>query len=138
MEPIQADSLKHSRAPRSGIRCQPIGRSLRKDAQVFGDTVSVHERDSLSFLSELQIPTIDLADLDSLDTTEPGHAEHAFRELQLVVPKLHAKSLIVFDDTPWNAGAFTGKGAKAVPWLIEQSWHILYAGYQVVLSAERE
>ena len=100
---------------------------------VFGDTVTVHERDSLAFLSEFRDP-IDLAYLDSLDTTEPGHADHAFRELELVLPRLHAKSLIVFDDTPWNAGAFTGKGAKAVPWLLEQGWQVLYAGYQVVLS----
>ena len=104
---------------------------------VFGDTVKVYEQDSLVFLREFTATTdtIDLAYLDSLDSTDFGHADHAFHEMQLVLPKLNCKSLIVFDDTPWNGGAFTGKGAKAVPWLLENGWRILYAGYQVVLSA---
>lgn len=101
--------------------------------EVFGESVSIHEQDSLEFLNAVPQP-IDLAYLDSLDTTEPNHADHAFRELQLVLPKLKPNGLVVFDDTPWNAGAFTGKGAKAVPWLIDQGWRVLYAGYQVVLA----
>ena len=105
---------------------------------VFGDTVTVHERDSLAFLSEFNEGKIDLLYLDSLDATEARHAEHAFRELELSLPKLHDKSLVIFDDTPWNGGKFTGKGAIAVPWLIEQGWKVLYAGYQVVMASNRD
>ena len=72
--------------------------------------------------------------LDSLDTTEPGHAEHALREVQAAMPKLGKDSLVVFDDTPWHGGAWVGKGAMAVPFLLQQGWTVLYAGYQVVLG----
>lgn len=100
---------------------------------VFGDSVTVHQGDAVAFLANFS-QAIDVLYLDSLDTTEPGHAEHAMRELDAAFPKLHDRSLIVLDDTPWNAGAFTGKGARVVPWLLGQGWRILYAGYQVVLS----
>lgn len=103
--------------------------------EVFGETVSVHQQDSVAFLKQFAGP-IDVLYLDSLDTTEPNHAEHALKESKVAEHKLHAKSLIVFDDTPWNAGAFVGKGATAVPYLLERGWKVLYAGYQVVLSRE--
>jgi spermidine synthase len=44
--------------------------------QVFGDTVNVVRQDSVEFLGRFPDP-IDVLYLDSLDTTEPGHAEHA-------------------------------------------------------------
>lgn len=102
---------------------------------VFGETVQVHQQDSIQFLKEYS-GQIDVLFLDSLDTTEPRHAEHALEELQAGLPKLHDKSIIILDDTPWNAGAFTGKGAMAVPWLLKHGWVIGYAGYQVVLWRE--
>lgn len=104
----------------------------REWTQVFGETVQVHQEDSVSFLNNFPDP-IDVLFLDSLDTTEPGHAQHGLREVQAGLSKLHEKSLIVLDDTPWNGGAFVGKGASAVPWLLERGWTIGYAGYQVVL-----
>lgn len=64
----------------------------------------------------------------------PGHADHALRELEAAMPKLHDQSLVLVDDTPWNAGAFVGKGARVVPWLTERGWKILYGGYQVLMS----
>ena len=100
---------------------------------VFGEAVSVHQGDSVSFLTNFPSP-IDVLYLDSLDTTEPGHAQHCQRELEAALPRLHDRSLICIDDTPWQTGAFTGKGAIAVPWLLEHGWQILYAGYQVVLT----
>lgn len=100
---------------------------------VFGDAVAVHTADSIKFLEKLTGP-IDVLYLDSLDTTEPGHAEHAERELAAAKPRLHERSLIVVDDTPWHAGAWVGKGARVVPQLVQQGWKILYAGYQVVLA----
>jgi len=102
---------------------------------VFGNAVSVHTQNSLTFLESFREP-IDLLYLDSLDTTEPGHSEHAERELCAAMPRLHDRSLIVVDDTPWHAGAFVGKGARVVPHLLQQGWKVLYAGYQVVLGKE--
>jgi spermidine synthase len=103
--------------------------------QVFGDTVRIVRQDSVEFLNRFSGP-IDVLYLDLLDTTESGHAEHALRELQAALPKLHDKSLVVLDDTPWQQGAWIGKGALAVPQLLNQGWNILYAGYQVVLHRE--
>ncbi len=100
---------------------------------VFGDSVTVHHGDAVSFLRNFTQP-IDVLYLDSLDTTETGHAEHAMREMEAALPHLHERSVIVIDDTPWQAGAFIGKGSRVVPWLIEQGWKVLYAGYQVVLT----
>jgi hypothetical protein len=42
--------------------------------------------------------------------------------VQAALPKLHAQSLVVFDDTPWQGGAWIGKGALAVPRLLAQGW----------------
>jgi hypothetical protein len=101
--------------------------------RVFGDAVQIHSSDSVAFLREFPNP-IDVLYLDSLDTYEPGHAEHALAETQAAMPRLHKKSILVYDDTPWSGGEFAGKGALAVPWLLRQDWKILYAGYQVILS----
>ncbi|MCA8996039.1 MAG: class I SAM-dependent methyltransferase, partial [Planctomycetaceae bacterium] len=103
--------------------------------ECFGETVQVHQSDSLKFLQDFGRP-IDVLYLDSLDTTEPGHADHAYEEYQRASPWLHDRSLVLFDDTPWNQGAFVGKGARAVPWLLNNGWRILYAGYQVLLERD--
>lgn len=99
---------------------------------VFGDVVKVHQQRSEDFLARFD-RTIDVLYLDSLDTTEPGHAEHALRELQAALPRLHARSVVAFDDSPWHAGGWTGKGARAIPWLLERGWALGYSGYQSVL-----
>ena len=102
---------------------------------VFGETVTVHAQDSLEFLRSFREP-IDVLYLDSLDTNEPSHASHALQETRAALENLGPKSLIVFDDTPWNQGQWLGKGATAVPWLLQRGWKILYAGYQVVLCQD--
>jgi ADP-heptose:LPS heptosyltransferase len=104
----------------------------REWTAVFGETVKVHQADSLAFLANFR-ESIDVLYLDSLDTTEPGHAEHALRELQAALPRLHQGSVVVVDDTPWRAGAWTGKGALLVPWLLQRGWVLGYGGYQAVL-----
>jgi hypothetical protein len=104
----------------------------REWTSVFGETVSIHQGDSVQFLAGFAGP-IDVLYLDSLDTTEPGHAEHALRELQVALPRLHQRCVVVVDDTPWRTGAWTGKGALLVPWLLQRGWRIGYAGYQVLL-----
>jgi ADP-heptose:LPS heptosyltransferase len=99
---------------------------------VFGNTVTVHQASSECFLAREKGP-IDVLYLDSLDTTEPGHAEHALRELEAALPRLHERSVVVVDDSPWRAGAWTGKGARVIPWLLERGWVVGYSGYQAVL-----
>lgn len=101
----------------------------------FGNTVSVHEQDSVAFLRDFP-GAIDVLYLDSLDTTEPGHAEHAARELEAAWPKLHERSLVLIDDTPRQGGVWIGKGARVVPLLLSRGWQVLYAGYQVLLARE--
>ena len=105
----------------------------REWTSVFGQTVTVHTGDSLASLTRFTSP-IDVLYLDSLDTTEPGHAEHCVQEFEAAQHCLHDRSLIVIDDTPWLQGAFVGKGARLVPQLLKSGWRILYAGYQVLLS----
>jgi hypothetical protein len=100
--------------------------------RVFGATVTVTHQDAVSFLRQFTDP-IDLLYLDSLDATEPGHAEQAFAELRAALPKLHSNSLVVFDDTPCDGGTWCGKGAIGVPYLLQRGWQLLYAGYQAVL-----
>ncbi|MFO0929418.1 MAG: class I SAM-dependent methyltransferase [Gemmataceae bacterium] len=107
-------------------------RFAREWTAVFGDAARMHQGDSVAFLAGFDGP-IDVLYLDSLDTTEPGHAEHALRELEAALPRLHDRSLVVVDDAPWRAGAFTGKGARVVPWLLGRGWAVGYGGYQVVL-----
>jgi ADP-heptose:LPS heptosyltransferase len=101
--------------------------------RVFGSTVTVHEGDSVSFLQQFR-ERIDVLYLDSLDTTESGHAEHCVREFEAAATRLHDHSLLVVDDTPWDSGEFIGKGSLLVPQLLKSGWRIQYAGYQVVLS----
>ena len=108
-------------------------RFARQWCQPFGPIVQTHCRDSVAFLGQFTQP-IDVLYLDSLDTYEPGHAEHALAEIKAALPRLHNKSLVIFDDTPSGDGAFVGKGAQAVPWMLKRGWRILYGGYQALLS----
>lgn len=103
--------------------------------EIFGSAVTVHTQDSVAFLGRFP-GSIDLLFLDSLDTTEPGHAEHAQRELDAAFSKLHEQSIVLVDDTPWVGGAWAGKGAQVVPSLLARGWRILYGGYQVLLSRQ--
>ena len=105
----------------------------RQWTTVFGKAVQVIHQDSVAYLRSFTEP-VDVLYLDSLDRNEPAHAEHCLRELEAAHPRLHDKSLVVIDDTPWKSRPWTGKGALAVPWLLKNGWQIHYAGYQVVLS----
>lgn len=95
--------------------------------------VSVQCDDSLQALRQITEP-VDLFYLDSMDTHVPQHADHALAEAKICVDKVSPGGLIVFDDTLYEGDMCSGKGAKAVPWLISQGWRVLFAGYQVVLT----
>lgn len=108
-------------------------RFARRQCVPFGTAVEVHQGDSVEFLRNYAGP-LDALYLDSLDACQPGHAEHALAETQAALPRLSDLSIVAYDDTPSDAGVFRGKGALAVPWLLARGFHVLYAGYQVVLS----
>jgi ADP-heptose:LPS heptosyltransferase len=105
----------------------------RSWTEQFGSQVQIHEQDSVSFLSAFN-RQIDVLYVDSLDTTEPNHAQHALTEFRVAEKLLHEGTIVCVDDSPWSAGAYVGKGALLVPFLLDQGWKILYAGYQVLLS----
>ena len=112
----------------SGANCE----FARQQCMPFCDQVRIHCNDSVAFLSSFPAK-IDVLYCDSLDTYEPGFAEHAMREVQAAYHCLHEQAIIVFDDSPTDEGKLTGKGALAIPWLIEQGWRFLFSGYQQIL-----
>lgn len=89
--------------------------------------------DSIVGLSQIETP-IDLLYLDSMDTYVDGHALHGLKEAQIGAPKVSPRGLIIFDDTLNVDGKIIGKGALAIPWLLDNGWRILFSGYQVVLE----
>ena len=72
--------------------------------------------------------------LDSLDTEFPGAADRTLREIQAAYPQPRETSMVVCDDTAYCQRQFRGKGAQAVPWLLERGWKILHSEHQCVLS----
>jgi hypothetical protein len=104
----------------------------RKWTRVFGKHVAVHCDDSLHYLCERREQT-DLLYLDSWDANVPGFAEHGLKEIQKAEHLLHAKSMVVYDDTSILAGKWQGKGMLGVPWMIERGWRPVHIGHQTVL-----
>jgi len=93
---------------------------------------TLHESDSVRWLENYS-GRIDVLYLDSMDVGVAGYEEHALAEARAAFSKLHSDSLVLLDDTVWDEG-WSGKGAKVVPWLTQQGWRILLAGYQVLLT----
>ena len=106
----------------------------RNVTKEFGERVEIVESDSLEFLKFYKGKKIDLFYSDSLDTTEPGYAEHCLAEVEWVLPHMAKDGWIMMDDTVWNSGKWTGKGEKAVPYLLSKKWEIKYSGYQTILA----
>jgi Methyltransferase domain len=98
--------------------------------------VQIHCRDSVAFLRGFDRP-IDVLQLDSMDTEIPGYADHAAAEMQAALPHLHNESIVIFDDTVYQGKGWRGKGAKAVPLMLDSGWHIIYSGYQTILGRAR-
>ena len=101
--------------------------------QHFAGFVELVHEDSAAWLRRNGRP-VDLLYLDSLDTDDPRHAEHCLDEAVAAAPALKAGSLLLIDDTPWDSGGWTGKGRRAVPWLLEHGWRIVEGGYQTLLE----
>ncbi len=94
-------------------------------------SVSIINQDSVGFLSDFGLP-IDVLVLDSMDTWVPGYEDHALREIRAGFKWLHERSVVIIDDTTYHKRSFVGKGALAVPWLINQGWKLLHSGYQTI------
>jgi len=125
-------------AARRGGRLFSVDLSLehcdfaRRATAEFGGSVEVTWADSLDFLRGFDRP-IDLLLLDSLDTEDPRHAEHGLDEIRAASHRLHENSVVMIDDTVFSRGGYRGKGARAIPWMLENGWRVLYHGYQAVL-----
>lgn len=89
--------------------------------------------DSVAHLNKRK-DLIDVLYLDSLDCENPNHAQHGIAEVKAAERLLIDKAIVVFDDTGFRDGKWIGKGALAVPYLLNKDWKILSLGYQVVMS----
>jgi hypothetical protein len=71
-----------------------------------------------------------------------GINDEACQQMHLIAAqegskRMQAGGLLAIDDTWLEAGAWTGKGALAVPWLMEQSWTMLEATHRAVLFTKK-
>ena len=76
---------------------------------------------------------IDVLYHDSATPDASEHAEQSLLQTQQAEKKLSAKAMVVYDDSPWQGG-WVGRGAKAIPYLLERGWRVIAAGYQTILS----
>jgi len=97
------------------------------------EKIQIYCEDSVTFLRSFD-RSIDVLQLDSMDTEILGHADHAAAELEAALPHLKDNSLVIFDDTVYQARGWRGKGAKAVPMMLDRGWQIVYSGYQTMLE----
>jgi hypothetical protein len=99
-----------------------------------GLPVEVVPTDSRPWLRGYAGPPIDGLYLDSQDTYDPGFEACCLEEAQAALPHLAAGAVVLIDDTYQAGGAWHGKGALAVPWLLGRSWRLLASGYQALLA----
>ncbi len=95
--------------------------------------VEVRCANSLTHLYRWHDKQIDLLYLDSLDTYEPGFAEHCLEETKAALSLLKKESVILIDDTFIEFGQWTGKGKLAVPYLLSQGWQVVISNHQTLL-----
>jgi hypothetical protein len=91
--------------------------------------------DSSDYLRGYKGPPFTGVYLDSCDTEVPGFDEVLLKEAQLVQPHLAEGVAILIDDSPFSAGQGTGKGRRTIPWLLNNGWHVAYAGVSGVATA---
>lgn len=102
----------------------------------FRPHVDLFYNNSTDYLQGLksQGQKMDLIYLDSLDTDQPGSAEHGLIEAQLAESVLSENGFLLIDDSPTVNGVRTGKGALSIPYLLGRGWKIRAGDYQVVLT----
>lgn len=99
-----------------------------------GLPVKVWTQHSHDFLTRYDGPPLDAIYLDSCDTDFPEHASNCLEEAKLALPHLAKDGMVLIDDTPNKAGVWHGKGSLAIPWLLENGFRVVFAGYQVLLQ----
>lgn len=99
----------------------------------FASTTKVVHSDSVQFLKSFT-SSIDLLYLDSVDTDKDVLAQHALEEVQAAYDKVESRGHILLDDSPSSSGTYFGRGRLAVPWLLERSCKLVYAGHQTLLQ----
>ena len=129
--------LMHSHGRMTSVDCTPkhveTARKWTRWADDVCDVVNAHSHDfSAPHRAKNRLSLPNSADVDT-----PGYQECCLQETQLASPHLHENSCILIDDTPFKNGRIDGKGALAVPWLLEQGWKVDYAGYQVLLKKQQ-
>jgi len=108
----------------------------------YADSIGYVVADSVEFLSKWNVQEcgkIDLLYLDSLDYIDYAASEaHSLAETTAALHALADRCLILFDDTsqsPDSPRAYSGKGARAVPFLMDLGFVVDWAtGGQVLLS----
>lgn len=103
------------------------------------DCVNYVHSDSVEFLIAFETTykrKIDLLYLDSLDYDEPERSEaHCLAEARAALPHLARQCLILIDDTRKTEAGLTGKGTRAVPFLLDEQFKLEWSfGGQVLLS----
>lgn len=94
------------------------------------------EKDSVQGLRE-HPGKADLVYLDSMDTDYPGHQDHCLAEATAAAQIAEENGRILIDDSPWYAGEWTGKGGKAIPYLLANGWRVERADYQCLLRRQK-
>jgi len=95
--------------------------------------VEVHTSHSHDFLRQYSGPLLDGFYSDSLDLGESGYADCCLGEVQLVLQHLRRGAPILIDDSYYGGRAWHGKGALAIPYLMQQGWRVGYSGHQTLL-----
>ncbi len=105
----------------------------REETAPFAARIEYVVGDSVAFLQQFPQP-IDLLLLDSkdFDPDDPDPSQdHAVREAQAALPRLHMQSIVLIDDCGLKHG---GKGGKVIPFLLGQGWQAVGLNYQVLLT----
>jgi predicted O-methyltransferase YrrM len=120
------------------VDCDPRNVRFARDRTAgYRAHVTVHEARGVDHLRASAGP-IDLFYSDSLDADRPGHAENCLAEVKAAAPRLRSnESMVLIDDTVCDRGRWRGKGALAVPYLLDVGWRLVYAGYQALLDRHR-
>lgn len=90
--------------------------------------VTIHHSDSRAWFKNYAGRPIDALYLDSDDTSQ--QQDVCLQEVQAVLPHLSSSAPILIDDCPDDSG----RGGKAIPWLLDKGYKIAFSGYQVLLT----
>jgi hypothetical protein len=120
----------------------------RRVTERYADVIEYAESDSIIFLRQWDVETrgpmhlLYLDSLDYLDHQRKESEEHHRAEAEAALPSLADRCLVLIDDTspagdPDEHGVpqLTGKGARAVPFLLERGFRLEWCiEHQVLLS----